>query len=200
MTRELWTREVLEPRLTDTSIGFVLRGQLELSWHEGGNESAMAPVLPGDWFGGHTLSSVTAEAPLILRALTLARVLIIGVDRLQGLLAHELAPLREPLYAELAGSLARYWLDAAARLHETRHCGLDERVLGVLDEAATWPSASSHPEGTLVKASRKLLAQRIACSRVSFGRALARLSAAGRVRLDGRRILLLGHQGRGAAD
>ena len=47
---------------------------------------------------------------------------------------------------------------------------------------------------------RKLLAQRIACSRVSVSRALARLSAAGRVRLDGRRILLLGHQGRGAAD
>jgi len=197
MERALWTRECLEPRLMASALGVVLGGQLELRWHQGDAETAIAALGPGDWFGEHTLLSVTAAAPLSLRARTLARLVIIPAEPLQARLAHELASLRAPLYAELAGSLARRWLDLAVHLHQARHLGTDAQLLGALHEAATWPSALSHPEGTLVAVARKQLAQRIGCSRVSVSRALSRLAAAGHVRLEGRRILLLGHQGRG---
>ena len=197
MERALWTREVLERRHMDTAIGVVVAGQLELSWHQGDDETVVAALRPGDWFGEHNLLAVRAEAVLSLHACTLARLLILPVEALQARLAHELAPLYAPLHAELATSLARRWLDLAAQLHQARHLGTHEQVLGVLYEAATWPSALSHPQGTLVAAPRKHLAQRIGCSRVSVSRALSRLAAAGCVRLEGWRILLLGHQGRG---
>jgi CRP-like cAMP-binding protein len=57
----------------------------------------------------------------------------------------------------------------------------------------------SHPDGTLVKVPREVLAQRVGCTRVTISRALSRLAEDGQVRLEGRRILLVGHQGRGCA-
>jgi CRP/FNR family cyclic AMP-dependent transcriptional regulator len=70
-------------------------------------------------------------------------------------------------------------------------------VLDALHEAATWPSAMSHPEGTLVRIQRQQLAQRVGCTRMTIARVLRRLLDARQVRFQGRRILLVAHGGRG---
>ena len=197
--RALAVGDVLSREIVEHGIGFVLHGQLTLTWQQDAKRSGIAILQPGDWFGEHNLLPGDAPARLDLRASGFARVLTMRVDALEELLAGELGALREPLQRELFASLAERWAQLAARLHQRTHLGTDACVWETLQEAATWPSAMSHPEGTLVRVPRDLIAQRLGCSRVTVSRALSRLAAAGRVRREGRRILLLGHEGRDGA-
>ena len=189
--------DTLSRETADSGVGFVLRGQLTLTWQQDAKRSGIAVLMPGDWFGEHNLLSHADPALLEIRAGGFATVLTLHADTLGELLADELAPVREQLYRELSASLAARWAQLATRLHQRIHLGTDECVLAALKEAATWPSAMSHPDGTLVRVPRKLVAQQIGCSRVTVSRAVSRLAAAGRIRLEGRRILLVGEQGRG---
>ena len=120
-------------------------------------------------------------------------------DRRRELLTGAQAELNSLLQHELSLSVARRWAELAERLHQCMFVTTDDLVLAALHEATTWPSALSHPEGTLLKVPREVLAQRVGCTRVTISRALARLVDGRQIRLEGRRILLLGHQGRGCA-
>ena len=120
-------------------------------------------------------------------------------DRLRALPAGEQTELNSLLRHALSLSVARRWAELAERLHQCMFVTTDDLVRAALHAATTWPSALSHPEGTLLKVPREVLAQRVGCTRVTISRALARLVDGGQVRLEGRRILLLGHQGRGCA-
>ena len=188
--------ETLSREIGDNCVGFVVRGQLTLTWHQDAKRSGIAVLLPGHWFGEHNLLLGAEPARLDLRASGFAAVLTIRANALSALLTDELAALRDPLHRELSASVAERWAQLAARLHQRMHLSSDACVLEALDEAAIWPSAMSHPEGTLVRVPRDVIAQSIGCSRATVSRALSRLVAAGRIRLEGRRILLLGHQGR----
>jgi CRP/FNR family cyclic AMP-dependent transcriptional regulator len=194
--RGLTAGDELSRETLERCVGFVLHGQLTLTWHQDAKRSGIDLLLPGDWFGEHNLLLGAAPAALHLSANGFAQVLTVRADELRGLLEGELALLREPLQRELSASLTERWMQLASRLHQRMHLGTDACVWAALHEAASWPSAMSHPEGTLVKIPRQHIAQRIGCSRVTVSRALSRLAAAGRIRLEGRRILLLGHQGR----
>jgi CRP-like cAMP-binding protein len=193
---ELAVGDTLSRDMAERCIGVVLRGQLSLLWEQDVKRSGIAMLAPGDWFGEHNLFLGDAPASLQLRALGFARVLTIPADRLHALLAEKAAPVREQLYREVSASLAVRLTLLAGRLHQRIHSDTKACVLATLREAAGWPSAMSHPEGTLVRVPQKLVAQQIGCSRITISRALSRLSAAGEIRREGRRILLLGHQGR----
>ncbi|MCF7985555.1 MAG: Crp/Fnr family transcriptional regulator [Thiohalocapsa sp.] len=188
--------ETLPEKICDNNVGFVLQGQLTLTWHQDAKRSGIAVLLPGDWFGEHNLLLGAAPARLDLKASAFAAVRTIPADALTAMLAEELAPIREHLQRELSASVTERWAQLAARLHQRMHLGTDECVWEALVEAAAWPSAMSHPEGTLVRAPRDVIAQRVGCSRVTVSRALSRLVATGRIRLEGRRILLLVHRAR----
>lgn len=125
------------------------------------------------------------------------RVLAIGAKPFRDRLGHDLAELDRPLREALMEFYSLRWHELAERHHRALFVPNHELLMDVLFEAATWISAMSHPEGTLVKAGREFLARRLGCSRVTVSRSLARLVDDGRVRLEGRRILLIGHQGRG---
>ncbi|WPL15720.1 Catabolite activation-like protein [Thiorhodovibrio winogradskyi] len=196
---ELMAGDLLAPAITRQCIGFVLMGQLQLTWRAGErhNGLSMHPVDAGHWFGGNNWLLDAPPPTLWFRANRLTRVLTIEVEQLRSLLVGELIELNQPLRDEMLQSYARCWLDLAERHHRAHAVPTEKRLLDALHEAAAWSSAMSHPEGTLVKVGRDLLAQRIGCARVTVSRALGRLAADGRIRLEGRRILLLGHQGRG---
>ncbi|WPL17980.1 Catabolite activation-like protein [Thiorhodovibrio winogradskyi] len=196
---ELMAGDLLDPAITRQCIGFVLMGQLQLTWRmgDGHNGLSMHPVEAGHWFGGNNWLLDEPPRTLWFRANRLTRVLTIEVELLRSLLADERSDLDAPLRDEMLQSYARCWLYLAERHHRAHAVPTEKRLLDALQEAAAWSSAMSHPEGTLVKVGRDLLAQRIGCARVTVSRALGRLAADGRIRLEGRRILLLGHQGRG---
>jgi CRP/FNR family cyclic AMP-dependent transcriptional regulator len=194
--RGLAAGDALSREIVEHCVGFVLHGQLTLTWHQDAKRSGIAILLPGDWFGEQNLLLGAAPAGLDLTANGFAQVLTIRAEELRGWVHGDLSPLLEPLQRELSASLTERWMQLATRLHQRMHLGTDACVWEALQEAATWPSAMSHPEGTLVKVQRQQIAQRIGCSRVTVSRALSRLAAGGRIRLEGRRILLLGHQGR----
>ncbi|WPL12424.1 MULTISPECIES: Crp/Fnr family transcriptional regulator [Thiorhodovibrio] len=196
---ELIAGEMLDPTIVHFCVGFILTGRLELSWRDGNNEKAFYPIETGDWFSVNNLSLPQPPRLVWFRATCFTRVLAIEVERLNALLLGELADLDGPLHREVMRFYAERWSELAARYHRSLFNPTDTLVLDALDEAASWSSAMSHPEGTLVKVGRDDLAKRIGCTRVTVSRALSRLVADGRVRLEGRRILLLGHQGRGEA-
>lgn len=196
---ELMAGDLLDPAITRRCLGFVLMGQLQLTWKtgEGRNGLSMHPVNPGDWFGGNNWLLDEPPRTLWFRANRLTRVWTIEVEHLRALLSGERSDLDAPLRAEMLLSFAHCWVFLAERHHLSHAAPTEEQLLDALQEAAAWSSAMTHPEGTLVKVGRAMLAERIGCARVTVCRALARLATEGRVRLEGRRILLLGHQGRG---
>ncbi|MBK5969537.1 MULTISPECIES: Crp/Fnr family transcriptional regulator [Thiorhodovibrio] len=198
---ELMASDLLDPTITRRCIGFVHMGQLQLTWRAGEDRNglSMHAVDPGHGFGGNNWLFDEPPRTLYYQANRLTRVLTIEVEHLRTLLAEELIDLNQPLRDEMLHSYARCWLYLAERHHRAHAAPTEERLLDALHEAAAWSSAMSHPEGTLVKARREMLALRVGCARVTVSRGLARLVADGRVRLEGRRILLLGHQGRGEA-
>ena len=194
---ELMSGDTLAVDLAERSAGFVLCGQITMTWQDGDDESTIGMLLPGDWFGENNLLLGTSPPKLTYRASRFTRVLTLKTDRLQALLDGDLAALKTDLERELSQSVARRWAELAERLHQCIYVTTDDLVIEALHEAASWPSAMSHPDGTLVKAPRDVLAQRVGCTRVTISRALSRLVNEGQVRLEGRRILLVGHQGRG---
>jgi hypothetical protein len=78
-------------------------------------------------------------------------------------------------------------------LHQSYFADTEALVIEALEEATTWPSAMSHPDGTLVKIPCKTLAERVGCTRVTASRVLGKLMREGRMRREGRRILLSHH-------
>jgi CRP/FNR family cyclic AMP-dependent transcriptional regulator len=156
-------------------------------------------LLPGDWFGENTLLLGASPSKLTYRASRFTRLLTLRPDRLNELHNDDLAALKSALERELSQSAARRWAQLAERLHQCIYVTTDDLVIEALQEATSWPSAMSHPDGTLVKVPREVLAQRVGCTRVTISRALSRLAEDGQVRLEGRRILLVGHQGRGCS-
>ena len=199
LVTELMTGDVLDSGIARDSVGFVLCGQLNLTWQDGDDESGISVLLPGDWFGENNLLLGGVPPNLTFRASRFSRVSTIETGQLRALLVGEQAELNSLLQHELSLSVSRRWAELAERLHQCMFVTTDDLVLEALHEATTWPSALSHPEGTLVKVPREVLAQRVGCTRVTISRALSRLVDGGQVRLEGRRILLLGHQGRGCA-
>jgi CRP-like cAMP-binding protein len=196
---DLMVGDTLDANLAAQRVGFILCGQITMTWQDGDDESTIGMLLPGDWFGENNLLLGTSPRKLAYRASRFTRVLTLRPDRLNELLDGDLAPLKAALERELSQSVARRWAELAERLHQCIYVTTDDLVIEALHEAASWPSAISHPEGTLVKAPRDVLAQRVGCTRVTISRALSRLVKEGQVRLEGRRILLVGHQGRGCA-
>jgi CRP/FNR family cyclic AMP-dependent transcriptional regulator len=194
---ELMTGDTLDAGIAERSLGFVLCGQLTVTWQDGDEESSIGMLLPGDWLGENNLLLGTSPAKLTYRASRFTRVLRLRPERLHALLDGDLAALKSALECELSQSAARRWAQLAERLHQCIYVTTDGLVIEALQEAACWPSATSHPDGTLVKVPRDVLAQRVGCTRVTISRALSRLADVGHVRLQGRRILLVGHQGRG---
>lgn len=196
-----WTAgDLLDPAITGGCVGFVLTGQLQMGWRGLSDTHAMGmqPLGEGLWFGANNWLLDTCTPTLWLRANRLTRVVSIGVERLRALLEGEQAALDAPLRKEMLGHYVRYWVGLAERYQRAFRAPTKQRVLDVLHEAAHWASAMSHPEGTLVKISRALLAERVGCAPATAGKVLTRLVADGQVRKEGRRILLLGHQGRTA--
>ena len=47
---ELIAGEELDPKIVHFCVGFILTGQLELTWRDGNNEKAFYPIETGDWF------------------------------------------------------------------------------------------------------------------------------------------------------
>ena len=196
---ELMTGDTLDAGIAVRSLGFVLCGQLTMTWQDGDDDSTIGMLLPGDWLGENNPLLGTSPPKLTYRASRFTRVLTLRPGRLHELLDGDLAALKSALERELSQSVARRWAELAERLHQCIYVTTDDLVIEALHEAATWPSALSHPDGTLVKVPREMLAQRVGCTRVTISRALSRLVDAGQVRLEGRRILLIGRQGRGGA-
>jgi CRP/FNR family cyclic AMP-dependent transcriptional regulator len=196
---ELMTGDTLDAGIAARSLGFVLCGQLTMTWQDGDDESTIGMLLPGDWLGENNLLLGASPPKLTYRASRFTRLLTLPPKRLHALLDGDLAALKSALERELSQSAARRWAQLAERLHQCIYVTTDDLVIEALQEAASWPSAMSHPDGTLVKVPRDVLAQRVGCTRVTISRALSRLVDAGQVRLEGRRILLIGRQGRGGA-
>ena len=196
---ELMTGDTLDADIAVHSIRFVLCGQLTMTWQDGDVESTIGMLLTGDWFGENNLLLGASPSKLTYRTSRFTRVLTLRPERLHELLDGDLATLKSALERELSQSAARRWAELAERLHQCLYVTTDDLVIEALYEAATWPSALSHPDGTLVKLPWEVLAQRVGCTRVTISLALSRLVDAGQVRLEGRRILLIGHQGRGGA-
>jgi CRP/FNR family cyclic AMP-dependent transcriptional regulator len=188
---ELLGSERLASETVRDHCGFILCGQLRRVWNEGDEVVDCGVLRIGDWINAHAFLLGDALKTVTYRATTFTRVLLLGIDTLKRKLGEELAGLKAPLHESLAVDLARRQLELSRRLHQCYFADTESLVLDALHEARSWPSAMSHPEGTLVKVPGKALAERVGCTRVTVSRVLGKLIRDGRVRREGRRILLL---------
>ncbi|MEA3642235.1 MAG: Crp/Fnr family transcriptional regulator [Lamprobacter sp.] len=189
---EVNTGEQLDARLAQNCIGIVLRGQLRVIWEQDAGASDLALLRTGDWVNEQGFLLGEAPAHTLYRAAAFTRLLLIDIAQLNARLADgALADVQTRLHPALAEYLARRMTTLSDRLHQVRFADTESLILQVLQEARTWPSAMSHPEGTLVMAPCKLIAERIGCARATVSRLLGDLMRAGRLRREGRRLLLL---------
>ena len=188
---ELLSGDSLAPDVLRDHVGFVLCGQLRLTWAESGEVVDSGLLRIGDWVNEHAFLLGTMLKALTYRATTFSRMLLIEVDAFKMKLGGELTELSATLHKDLAAYLARRQIDLSTRLHQCYFADTESLVLDALHEATTWPSAMSHPEGTLIKVPCKTLAERVGCTRVTASRVLGKLMRDGRLRREGRRIQLL---------
>ncbi|MBK1620703.1 hypothetical protein CKO42_20165 [Lamprobacter modestohalophilus] len=189
---EVNTGEQFDVRLAQACIGIVLRGQLRVIWEQDGEVSDIALLRTGDWVNAQGFLLEETSAHTVYRAAAFTRLLLIDIAQLNARLADGvLAELQAPLHQALARYLTRQMTTLSARLHQVRFADTESLILQVLQEATTWPSAMSHPDGTLVMAPCKVIAERIGCARATVSRLLGDLMRAGRLRREGRRLLLL---------
>lgn len=190
---ELSSGEVLDPVLARDCVGFVLCGQLRLTWEQGEDVTGITVLRIGDWLNADGLLVHQSPPAAVYRATAFTRLMLIEIAALRTKLGGALSDLRAPLNEALAVYLAQRTLALSARLHQSYFADTEALVIEALEEATTWPSAMSHPDGTLVKIPCKTLAERVGCTRVTASRVLGKLMREGRMRREGRRILLSHH-------
>lgn len=189
---EVNTSEQFDDGLAKACIGIVLRGQLRVIWEQDAEVSDIALLRTGDWVNEQGFLLGETSAYTVYRAAAFTRLLLLNIAQLNARLADgDLVDLQTTLHQALAQYLARRMKTLSARLHQVRFADTESLILEVLQEATTWPSAMSHPDGTLIMAPCKTIAERIGCARATVSRILGDLIRAGRLRREGRRLLLL---------
>lgn len=189
---EVNTGEQFDEQLSKACIGIVLRGQLRVIWEQDAEVSDIALLRAGDWVNTQGLLLGEAPAHTLYRAAAFTRLLLIDITQLKARLANgESEDLETSLHQALAQYLAQQMTTLSSRLHQVRCADTESLILEILQEATTWPSAMSHPDGTLIMAPCKMISARIGCARATVSRVLGNLIRAGQVRREGRRLLLL---------
>lgn len=161
-----------------------------MTWEQGEDVTGITVLRIGYWLNADGLLLDHSAPAAVYRATAFTRLLLIDIAALKTKLGDALADLRAPLNEALAVYLAQHSLMLSARLHQCYFADTEALLIEALEEATTWPSAMSHPDGTLVKIPCKTLAERVGCTRVTASRVLGKLMREGRVRREGRRILL----------
>lgn len=160
------------------------------NWH---GEAVMLWLLgPGDYFGEMGMlpggsptraAEVQTRSDCLLLEIRYADFIAIASDH-------------PALWLQLAGQLAARLRAANRRVVGMRVLSLGERIEHVLADLADRSDAQPAPGGRRLRITRDELGMLAGCTRETAGRALTELETAGRVRLDGRSIVVLD---RGAA-
>ncbi|MEC9362319.1 MAG: cyclic nucleotide-binding domain-containing protein [Sinimarinibacterium flocculans] len=169
------------------SLYLIDRGAATVSlsdWH--GEEAVLSLLGPGDFFGemgmfpsgdGVRSAQVQARVDSTLLEIDYARFV-------------ELSREHPVLWLELAGQLAARLRRTNRRLVGVRVLKLSERIWYVLAELAARPDAQRVDGGHCVRITRDELGMLTGCTRETAGKALAELEQDGRIRTQGRSIIV----------
>lgn len=154
-------------------------------WH--GQHVVLSLLGPGDFFGemgmftgtiGTRSAQVETRTECVVLEIPYTRFIALCRDH----------PL---LWLELAGQLADRLRRTNRRLVGVRVLKLQERIGYVLGELASAPEALKVPGGHSIRVTRDELGMLTGCTRETVGRALSEMAADGRIRLEGRNIVVL---------
>jgi CRP/FNR family transcriptional regulator, cyclic AMP receptor protein len=169
------------------SLYLIDRGAATVSlsdWH--GEEAVLSLLGPGDFFGemgmfpnGAGVRSARVQTRIDSSLLEIDYARFVELSR-----AHPL------LWLELAGQLAARLRRTNRRLVGVRVLKLSERVWYVLTELAERPDVQRVDGGCRVRITRDELGMLTGCTRETAGKALAELEQDGRIRTEGRSIVV----------
>lgn len=170
------------------SLYLILEGSVSILIEDSeGREMVIGYLNPGEFFGEACLIPGAAGLGTIVR--TRCPTLVAELD----CLALRDFVCRHPEFMlELTGQLAGRLRDLHQRVVNQAYLDVAGRLTHTLMDLCGKPDAVPHPNGTMVRISRRELARHVGCSREMAGRALKKLRDHGLVRDQGRNILIYG--------
>lgn len=155
-----------------------------------GNELNVTLLGPGSVFGCLSAASLAAGR-IDIRVAAQTDCEVHMLDQAQLAVASGADPVTS---LSVISQLSEFTTSSLLKVGQFAFFDVRGRVSSLLIELCTLPGATQHPEGYLVKSTRKELAAMVGCSRELVGRVLSELADGGYLTLQGRKLLVHAEQ------